>query len=160
LPSDSWYERWDQVVPAKPTPNQIYYFFEVGEAFFSDALRSRASGQPNYVRALLPLLAAFAEKHEGHQCSVFSDLGDQPWDLDAERWWEWKEQVAAFHRHDYLPRNQIEDHGVRDWPSYVAVLANHPSGYHPFLEAEGDSLIMKVGFENALSQFLHSATQS
>jgi hypothetical protein len=156
LPSDAWYERFDgsswdsDFLPGHET----YCCLKVTVQQFEQELVAfpLVAYTPAYVRKLVPELLVFCRDHRGHPFFVISDLGDRPWDFPIEGWWEWKEKPVAFDLHSYLPRNLVEDLGVRDWPAAVEALKGHASGYSPPLEAtSGDALAFRLGFERALA---------
>jgi hypothetical protein len=162
LPTDAWYDllgesRYDgDVFPGQPT----YCVVKVsGSRFMQELATIPLASEPDYVRKLVPELLKFVEVHCAHQLFIISDLGDRPWDFPREGWWQWKEKPVAFCFYTHLPRNLVEDLGIRDWPSAVKALKDHPSGYHPPLEAtSGDALDFKLGFERVLA--MQDAVQS
>jgi hypothetical protein len=156
LPANKWYERFcasrrdfDGFLG-----QSTYCAIKVQAQELEQALESvNLASEPDYVRKLVPQLLEFCKAHLGHRMFAISDLGDLPWGFPTEGWWEWKEKPAAFDFHTYLPRNLIEDLGIRDWPSAVSALKDHPSGYNPSLEAtSGDAMQFKLGFERAVAK--------
>jgi hypothetical protein len=155
LPADDWYERFDERrydrdrVPGRPT----YCALKATSARLMRELATvELSSEPKYVAELVPGLLEFVAVHQDHRLFLISDMGDEPWDLSAQGWWEWKAKPIAFDFHTYLPRYLVEDLGISDWPSAVQALKEHPSGYNPPLEAvAGDALEFKIGFETIVA---------
>ena len=91
LPTDAWYEPFDQlrfdrdVFPGQPT----YCVVKATRAQLLPELAAiRLDAEPDYVRALLPVLLEFVKGHAAHPLFIISDLGDQPWSFPEEEWWQ------------------------------------------------------------------------
>ncbi|MBD3318518.1 hypothetical protein GF342_01270 [Candidatus Woesearchaeota archaeon] len=67
-----------------------------------------------YIGTLIPLVELFVKDHKGHQLVLYSDLYREPWSYDKPDWFEWRQvrSVSLFH---FLPRNLIEEFGLKTW---------------------------------------------
>ncbi|QDV20180.1 hypothetical protein Pan153_48520 [Gimesia panareensis] len=112
----------------------------------------------DYIHKSVPLVESFASTHENHEIFLSCDLGDpddDPWSPTQPGFEEWYEiPEGPFHFNRYLPRNLIEELGLRRWDEVVEELKDDwPFEFKEYyVELKDQIAAIRKAFERLVSK--------
>ncbi len=109
------------------------------EAAIDTAKRGLLKEHPqHWIATAIPALVGFLNTHSNHSLTLYNDCADLPWYSTEAGWHRWKEIQGPMScwSDDFedvdLPRNIIDDLGIRNWPDALAHYeANCPCIHSP-----------------------------